>query len=110
MATVYHAISERLTGYYVGEMSPFAQKKRVPIAFDEADLTESSVFLPIRRSRMRRPFDCGPSLSNTSRRPHPFHIVHPKGRHLPAKVCLFLDHAAEGRAANSARRSEPPLP
>jgi len=72
MATVYRAISERLTGYYFGEMSPFAQKERVPIAFDEAHLTESSVFLPIRRSHMRRPFDCGPSLSNTSRRPHPF--------------------------------------
>ena len=28
--------------------------------------------------------------------PAPIHIVHPEGRHLPAKVRLFLDHAAEG--------------
>lgn len=27
--------------------------------------------------------------------PAPIHIVHPGGRHLPAKVRLFLDHAAE---------------
>ena len=29
----------------VNEISPFAQKKRVPIAIDEAAMTESSVFL-----------------------------------------------------------------
>jgi DNA-binding transcriptional LysR family regulator len=28
--------------------------------------------------------------------PAPIHIVHPEGRHLSAKVRLFLDHAAEG--------------
>jgi len=28
--------------------------------------------------------------------PAPIHIVHPGGRYLPAKVRLFLDHAAEG--------------
>ena len=28
--------------------------------------------------------------------PAPIHIVHPEGRHLPAKVRLFLDHAAGG--------------
>jgi DNA-binding transcriptional LysR family regulator len=28
--------------------------------------------------------------------PSPIHIVHPEGRHLPAKVRLFLDHVAEG--------------
>ena len=28
--------------------------------------------------------------------PLPIHIVHPAGRHLPAKVRLFLDHAADG--------------
>jgi DNA-binding transcriptional LysR family regulator len=28
--------------------------------------------------------------------PTPIHIVHPEGRHLPTKVRLFLDHAAEG--------------
>ena len=28
--------------------------------------------------------------------PAPIHIVHPEGRHLPAKVRLFLDHATEG--------------
>jgi DNA-binding transcriptional LysR family regulator len=28
--------------------------------------------------------------------PAPIHIVHPAGRHLPTKVRLFLDHAAEG--------------
>jgi Cys-tRNA(Pro)/Cys-tRNA(Cys) deacylase len=39
------ADAERLTGYHVGGISPFAQKKRVPIAIDEAAMTESSVFL-----------------------------------------------------------------
>jgi Cys-tRNA(Pro)/Cys-tRNA(Cys) deacylase len=39
------ADAERLTGYHVGGISPFAQKKRVPIAMDEAAMTESSVFL-----------------------------------------------------------------
>ena len=39
------ADAERLTGYHVGGISPFAQKKRVPIAIDEAAMSESSVFL-----------------------------------------------------------------
>ena len=39
------ADAERLTGYHVGGISPFAQKKQVPIAIDEAAMTESSVFL-----------------------------------------------------------------
>ena len=39
------ANAERLTGYHVGGISPFAQKKRVAIAIDEAAMTESSVFL-----------------------------------------------------------------
>jgi Cys-tRNA(Pro)/Cys-tRNA(Cys) deacylase len=37
--------AERLTGYHVGGISPFAQKKRVPIGIDETAMTESSVFL-----------------------------------------------------------------
>jgi Cys-tRNA(Pro)/Cys-tRNA(Cys) deacylase len=37
--------AERLSGYHVGGISPFAQKKRVPIAIDEAALGETSVFL-----------------------------------------------------------------
>src|SRR5437870_10659234 len=54
LATAFHgktakmmrpADAERLTGYHVGGISPFAQKKRVPIAIDEAAMTESSVFL-----------------------------------------------------------------
>jgi DNA-binding transcriptional LysR family regulator len=28
--------------------------------------------------------------------PAPIHIVHPEGRHLPGKLRLFLDHAADG--------------
>jgi Cys-tRNA(Pro)/Cys-tRNA(Cys) deacylase len=39
------ADAERLTGYHIGGISPFAQKKRVPIAIDEATMTEPSVFL-----------------------------------------------------------------
>lgn len=39
------ADAERLTGYHIGGISPFAQKKRVPIAIDEAAMTEPSVFL-----------------------------------------------------------------
>ena len=39
------ADAERLTGYHVGGISPFAQKKRVPIAIEETAMTESSVFL-----------------------------------------------------------------
>src|SRR5712671_5875675 len=37
--------AERLTGYHVGGISPFAQKKRVPVAIDHAALTETSVYL-----------------------------------------------------------------
>ncbi len=39
------ADAERLTGYRIGGISPFAQKKRVPIAIEEAALRESTVFL-----------------------------------------------------------------
>jgi len=39
------ADTERLTGYRIGGISPFAQKKRVPIAIEEAALSESTVFL-----------------------------------------------------------------
>ena len=39
------ADAERLTGYHVGGISPFAQKKRVPIVIDEAAMSEPSVFL-----------------------------------------------------------------
>jgi Cys-tRNA(Pro)/Cys-tRNA(Cys) deacylase len=39
------ADAERLTGYHVGGISPFAQKKRVPVAIDEAALVEASVFV-----------------------------------------------------------------
>jgi DNA-binding transcriptional LysR family regulator len=35
-------------------------------------------------------------LSEWEPPPAPIHIVHPEGRHLPAKVRLFLDHAANG--------------
>ena len=37
--------AERLTGYHVGGISPFAQKKRVPVAIDEAAMSEKSIFL-----------------------------------------------------------------
>ena len=39
------ADAKRLTGYHIGGISPFAQKRRVPMAIDEAAMTEPSVFL-----------------------------------------------------------------
>ena len=39
------ADAERLTGYHVGGISPFGQKKRVPVAIEEAALRQASVFL-----------------------------------------------------------------
>jgi Cys-tRNA(Pro)/Cys-tRNA(Cys) deacylase len=39
------ADAERLTGYHVGGISPFAQKKRVPVAIDAAALGETTVYL-----------------------------------------------------------------
>jgi len=39
------ADAERLTGYHVGGISPFGQKKRVPVAVEEAALGHASVFL-----------------------------------------------------------------
>ncbi|MGY3620965.1 Cys-tRNA(Pro) deacylase [Bradyrhizobium sp. USDA 10063] len=37
--------AERLTGYHVGGISPFGQKKRVPVAIEQAALAEGSVFV-----------------------------------------------------------------
>ena len=37
--------AERLTGYHVGGISPFGQKKRVRTAIEESALTQSTVFL-----------------------------------------------------------------
>jgi Cys-tRNA(Pro)/Cys-tRNA(Cys) deacylase len=34
-----------MTGYHVGGISPFGQKKRVPVAVDEAALSETRVYL-----------------------------------------------------------------
>lgn len=39
------ADAERLTGYRVGGISPFGQKKRVPAAMEEAALSEAKVFM-----------------------------------------------------------------
>ena len=39
------ADAERLTGYHVGGISPFAQKKPVPVAIEQAALSETSVYL-----------------------------------------------------------------
>jgi Cys-tRNA(Pro)/Cys-tRNA(Cys) deacylase len=37
--------AERLTGYHVGGISPFGQKKRVPVAIEESALGHATVFL-----------------------------------------------------------------
>ncbi|WP_454624806.1 Cys-tRNA(Pro) deacylase [Bradyrhizobium cenepequi] len=39
------ADAERLTGYHVGGISPFGQKKRVPVTVEQAALDETSVFV-----------------------------------------------------------------
>ena len=39
------ADAERLTGYHVGGISPFGQKKRVPVALEESALGEAKVFV-----------------------------------------------------------------
>jgi Cys-tRNA(Pro)/Cys-tRNA(Cys) deacylase len=39
------ADAERLTGYHVGGISSFAQKKRVPVAIDQAALAQTSIYL-----------------------------------------------------------------
>jgi Cys-tRNA(Pro)/Cys-tRNA(Cys) deacylase len=39
------ADAERLTGYHVGGISPFAPKKRVPVAIEQAALGETTVYL-----------------------------------------------------------------
>ncbi|MET3853148.1 Cys-tRNA(Pro) deacylase [Rhizobium sp. OAE497] len=39
------ADAERLTGYHVGGISPFGQKKLVPTAFEEAALAEPLVYI-----------------------------------------------------------------
>jgi len=37
--------AERITGYHVGGISPFGQKKKVPVAIDQAALTHTTVFV-----------------------------------------------------------------
>lgn len=39
------ADAERMTGYHVGGISPFGQKKRVPVAMEQAALGEATVYL-----------------------------------------------------------------
>jgi Cys-tRNA(Pro)/Cys-tRNA(Cys) deacylase len=39
------AEAERLSGYHVGGISPFAPKKRVPVAIDQATLGETTVYI-----------------------------------------------------------------
>jgi Cys-tRNA(Pro)/Cys-tRNA(Cys) deacylase len=39
------ADAERLTGYHVGGISPFGQKKRVPTAIEQSAQAERSVFI-----------------------------------------------------------------
>ena len=39
------ADAERLTGYHVGGISPFGQKKKVPTAIEETALSQPQVFL-----------------------------------------------------------------
>lgn len=39
------ADAERITGYHVGGISPFGQKKRVPVALERAALAETTVYL-----------------------------------------------------------------
>lgn len=37
--------AERITGYHVGGISPFAQKKRVPVAIEAAAMKEALVYI-----------------------------------------------------------------
>ena len=39
------ADAERLTGYHVGGISPFGQKKRVPTAIEETALSHTLVYM-----------------------------------------------------------------
>jgi Cys-tRNA(Pro)/Cys-tRNA(Cys) deacylase len=39
------ADAERLTGYHVGGISPFGQKKRVPVAIERAAMDNLTVFV-----------------------------------------------------------------
>jgi len=37
--------AERVTGYHVGGISPFGQRRQIPIAIEQSALTEDTVFL-----------------------------------------------------------------
>src|ERR1700676_5683025 len=48
------ADAERMTGYHVGGISPFGQKKRVPTAIEQSALAERSVFTNAKQRGLQR--------------------------------------------------------
>jgi Cys-tRNA(Pro)/Cys-tRNA(Cys) deacylase len=50
------ADAERLTGYHVGGISPFAQKKRVPVAIEQTALAETSIYINGRQRGLHRAY------------------------------------------------------
>jgi len=60
------ADAERLTGYHVGGISPFGQKRRVPVAIEQAALGESSVFVNGGQRGLQIELDPGDAVKATA--------------------------------------------
>ena len=68
------ADAERLTGYHVGGISPFGQKKRVPVAIEQAALRHMTVFVNGGQRGLQIEIDPNDAVIAAGAVPHPLTV------------------------------------